>query len=81
MYGVHVVMPGEVRPTAALFSDEARALEYASTDDGVLGATVTKFVIDQLGSRGDVVLYVAGQRQALPFVSDDRTPFGGGRKH
>jgi uncharacterized protein YfdQ (DUF2303 family) len=82
VWAVHAVMADEVRPTQALFADEARALAYAaqvSTDDEVLAASVTRFVVDELGTRRNLAMFVDGQQQAVPHISDCRGIHGGGR--
>jgi hypothetical protein len=42
-----------------------------STDPNTLAGAVTEYVLNELGIRGPVSLYVKGQRQRLPHVSDD----------
>ena len=41
-------------------------------DPGILAAIVTRFVLDQLGTRQAVALYVQGVKQQVPYVGDDR---------
>jgi len=75
VWTVHTVQPDEVRPTVLICSYITAAEDYAaahSSDEGVLAAAVTSFVLDQLGSRRAVSLWVAGERQAVPYVSNDR---------
>jgi hypothetical protein len=82
IYAVHTVMSDEVRPTQALYSDEAAALSYAeacSRDEGVLASSVVRFVVDEPGNRRGVAMFVKGQRQAVPHLSDCREIHGGGR--
>jgi hypothetical protein len=82
VFAVHTVMADEVRPTQALFADENRALAYAaevSTDDEVLAASVVRFVLDELGTRRNLAMYVMGERQVAPHISNDRRIHGGGR--
>ncbi|HEX4226381.1 MAG TPA: hypothetical protein VHZ97_28725 [Pseudonocardiaceae bacterium] len=82
-FTVHVTLAGEIRPTQAVFRDEEQACAYAaaaSGDDEVLTASVVRFSLGELGTRSWVALFVEGARQQLPYVSDCRTLFGGGRK-
>jgi hypothetical protein len=84
VFTVHVTLESEVRPTQAVFLEEHRACAYAadvSRDDEVLAASVVGFTLGELGSHSGVALFVEGTRQLLPYVSDCRTVFGGGRKH
>jgi hypothetical protein len=82
VWAVHAVLAGEIRPTQGLFADEGRALAYAeqlSTDDEVLAAVVTRFAVDELGTRRNVAMYVHGQRQEVPHLSNCGRIHGGGR--
>jgi hypothetical protein len=84
VWTVHVVKASEVRPTEVVFTDEGRACGHAallSQDDGVLAAGVVRFTINELGTRAGIALFVDGQRQKVPYVSDCRTIYSGGRKH
>jgi hypothetical protein len=75
IYAVHAVRHNEVRPTELVCSNLAAAEANAaalSQDPGVLAAAVTRFTMDAPGARSGVALYVAGRRQAVPYVSDDR---------
>jgi hypothetical protein len=82
VWAVHAVLADEVRPTQALFADEGRALGYAaqvSNDDEVLAASVVRFVLDELGTRRNLAMFVNGQRQGVPHLSDCGRIHGGGR--
>ena len=81
VYAVHTVLADEVRPTEALFTEGPRALEHAaqvSTDSEVLAARVVRFVLDELGTRRNVAMFVDGVRQQFPHISDCRRIHGGG---
>jgi len=52
-----------------------------STDPGVLAAGITRFVVDELGTRRAIALYVTGIRQQVPYVSDDRIVHANGAGH
>ncbi|HEY1967682.1 MAG TPA: hypothetical protein VGH89_07020 [Pseudonocardia sp.] len=83
VFTVHATLADETRPTHAIFPDEAHACAYAaelSRDDEVLAAGVPRFRVGELGSRCGVAMFVDGARQRLPYVSDCRTVFAGGRK-
>jgi len=84
VFAVHAVRPAEVRPTELICRSLARAEQYAvelSTDPGVLAAGITRFVVDEMGTRRAVALYVAGVKQQVPYVSDDRVVHANGAGH
>jgi len=84
VYAVHAVRPSEVRPTELLCRNLARAEQYASelsTDPGILAAGITRFVVDELGTRRAIALYVDGVRQQVPYVSDSRVIHANGAGH
>jgi hypothetical protein len=75
VFGVHVVRPNEVGPTKLICTVLVEADRWAadlSQDEGVLGAAVTRFGLDQPGIRSPVSLWVGGKRQQVPYVSDCR---------
>lgn len=58
----------------SIFTSELRATADArqrSLIDGVAAAGVTRYDLDELGTRSRVALYVAGHRQQLPHFTDD----------
>jgi hypothetical protein len=78
VYGVHSVQAEEISLTVLVASNQSLAERYAamlSTHPGVLAAGVTEFVVDTLGRRSAVAMYVTGTRQIVPYVSDDRRIF------
>jgi len=80
VFGVHVVRPNEVRPTKMVCTGLAEAERWASDlfqDEGVLGAAVTRFGLDQPGSRSPVSLWVRGKRQQVPTSARGRREPGG----
>jgi len=81
VFAVHAVRASEVRPTELICQRLATAETYAaalSTDPGVLAAGITRFVIDELGTRQAVALYVDSVKQQVPYVSDSRTVHANG---
>lgn len=75
VFGVHSVRPDEIYATEVIWTSQEPAEVYAkdlSTDPGVLAGAVTRFVVNSPGERKPVALYVAGQRQGVPHLSDDR---------
>jgi hypothetical protein len=75
VYGVHTVRPDEICCTEIIWSAKDKAETYAkdlSTDPGVLAGAVTRYVLNSPGERTPVALFVAGQRQDVPHLSDDR---------
>jgi hypothetical protein len=83
VWTVHVTLVDEVRPTEAVFGREQAACTHAramSKDTGVLAASVVRFAIDELGTRKGVAMFVQGERQMVPYVSDCRSIYAGGRK-
>jgi hypothetical protein len=84
IWTVHATLADEVRPTQAIYGDEKGACAYAaalSRDEGLLAVSVVRFALDKLGTRANVAMFVTGERQTLPYVSDCRNIHGGGRKH
>jgi len=84
IFAVHAVRRAEVRPTELICGSLTMAETYAaalSTDPGVLAAGITRFVVDELGTRRAIALYVAGVRQQVPYVSDDRAIHANGAGH
>lgn len=82
VWTVYTVRPDQVRPTAAIFTDQPTAGEHAkelSLDPGVLASGVVQFTLNALGSRKNIALYVRGTLQKVPYVSDDRVILDGGR--
>jgi hypothetical protein len=61
----------------------ATAEKYAaelSKDPDVLATGITRFVLDEIGNRQTIALYVLGIKQQVPYVSDDRAIFSNGAK-
>jgi len=84
VFAVHAVRPAEVRPTELICRSLADAEHHASelsTDPGVLAAGITRFVVDELGTRRALALYVDGVKQQVPYVSDSRTIHANGAGH
>ena len=82
IYGVHAIQAQEITATVLLCRTQRRAEAYAkdlSTDPGVLGAAVTRYVIDEPGHRTAVALYVNRVKQQVPYVSDARDLWANGR--
>jgi hypothetical protein len=83
VWTVHVTLPDEIRPTDAVFGTEQAACTRArqmSKDAEILAASVVRFTIDELGTRSGVAMFVQGKRQMVPYVSDCRSIYAGGRK-
>lgn len=81
VYTVHVAKPDEIGGIEIVFMTEREARTYAkdrSRDFRVLSASVTQFVVGELGTRHPVAWYVAGTEQPQRF---DRQlyPTDGGR--
>lgn len=75
VYAVHAVRPDEICATEVIWHARTAAEGYArelSTDPGVLAGAVTRFVLDTPGDRTAVALFVSGQPQAVPHLSNDR---------
>lgn len=82
VYAVHVVRAHEVTATQLVCRRLCSAEEHArvlSVDPGVLASAVTRFTLDEAGRRTAVALFVAGERQALAYVSDNRAVCANGR--
>jgi hypothetical protein len=81
VYAVHAVRPAEISATVLVTSAQAAAEQYAATlsrDPGVLAGAVTRFTLDAPGRRTAIALYVGGERQHAPYVSDDRQVLANG---
>lgn len=82
IWTVHTSRADEIRPTEAIFTDETDACDHAaavSKDAGVLAASVVRFVVNEIGNRRNVAMFVGGVRQVVPYISDCRTVHSGGR--
>jgi hypothetical protein len=81
IYAVHAVRSEGISATQFVTADWSVAEAHAcvlSKDPGVLAAAVTRFVLDEQGRRTAVALFVAGVRQQVPHVSDDRRVLANG---
>jgi hypothetical protein len=75
VYAVHAVRPEEICATDVIFNSPDQAEDWArvvSTDPGVLAGAVTRYRLNSPGERTPVALFVKGQRQEVPHLSDDR---------
>jgi hypothetical protein len=75
VYGVHSVKADEIATTQMICSMQSTAEDYAcsvSTDPGVLAAAVTIYHVDEPGQRCAIALFVHGERQQAPYISNDR---------
>lgn len=75
VYAAHAVRPEEIYSTAVVWTTQTNAEAYArevSTDPEVLAGAVTRFMLDTPGIRKPIALFVNGERQAVPHLSDDR---------
>jgi hypothetical protein len=75
VYAVHAIRPDEICATEVIWTTKDRAEAYAkelSTDPGVLAGAMTRFVLNSPGERTLVALFVKGERQQVPHLSDDR---------
>jgi hypothetical protein len=78
VYAVHAVRSQEITATELICRTQSEAESYAaslSTNPAVIAAAVSRFRLDQLGTRSPVALFVAGERQDVPYVSNDRRVF------
>lgn len=70
VFAVHTTKPEVLGAVEIVFRSEDEAREYAadrSTDERVLSASVTAYVVGQLGSRRPVCWFSAGEEQAPRF--------------
>ena len=75
VYAVHAIRPDEICATDVIWTVKAKADAYArelSTDPGVLAGAVTRFVLNSPGERSPLALYVKGELQEVPHLSNDR---------
>lgn len=71
VYAVHATRPDDIGAVEIVFLDEQEARAYAvdrSRDHRVLAASVTEYVVSQLGSRSPVAWYRDG------VLQDERKP-------
>lgn len=81
VYTVHVTRPDEVGAVEIVFADQRRACGYAadrSRDGRILSASVTRFVVGQLGTRHPLAWYVDGVEQPQRFDRQLYPTDGGG---
>jgi hypothetical protein len=78
VYGVHAVRTHEITATDVVYRSQAAAESWAihvSRYPDVLASGVTRYLLDSPGHRTPVALFVRGERQALPYVTDDQPVF------
>jgi hypothetical protein len=83
IFGVHAVRADEVQATDVVYCDRAAAEAWAvavSTFPDVLASAVTRYLLDSPGHRTPISLFVNGERQSVPYVSDDRRIFANARR-
>jgi hypothetical protein len=82
VYAVHAVRANEITAILLICQrqvDAERQAKIVSGDPGVLAGAVTEYVLDTPGRRTPVALYVRGQKQAVPYISDNRQVYANGR--
>lgn len=70
VFTVHVTRPDDIGAVEIVFADLQRARSYAadrSRDHRIVSASVTRFVIGQLGTRHPVAWYVDGVEKPQNF--------------
>jgi hypothetical protein len=75
VYTVHAVRPEEICATEVIFNSPEQAEDWAravSTDPDVLAGAVTRYRLNAPGERKPVALFVNGERQEIPHLSNDR---------
>jgi hypothetical protein len=75
VYSVHVTRPDDIGAVEIVFTTEREARAYAndrSTDWRILAASVTRFVVGELGSRHPVAWFVDGREQPQRGVRPGR---------
>lgn len=66
VYAIHVTRPDDIGAVEIVFTNEREARVYAkdrSTDQRVLAASVTRFVIGELGTRHPIAWFANGMEQ------------------
>jgi len=74
VYAVHTAKPDSVSAVEVVFTSEQEARAFAadrSTDDRVLSASVTSYVVGLLGSRRPVCWFREGEEQSVRFDRPD----------
>jgi len=82
VWGVHLARRDAtghliVGPTILVSTSQSLAEQQAferSKDDGVRGASVTRYRLDRVGEDTRESLWVEGVRQQVPFVTDGSNP-------
>lgn len=67
VYTVHVTRPDRAGTVEIVFADENEACAYArdrSQDPRILSASVTRYLVSELGTRHPMAWYVAGSKQS-----------------
>lgn len=75
VYAVHAVRAEEICATEVIWTSQDKAEVHAaavSTDPDVLAGAVTEYVLNTPGDRHPVALFVKGERQEVPHISDNR---------
>ncbi|MEV1295977.1 hypothetical protein [Pseudonocardia sp. NPDC049635] len=74
VYAVHTAKPDSVSAVEVVFLSEGEAREFAadrSTDERVLSASVTSYVVGLFGSRQPVCWFRGGAEQPVRFDRPD----------
>lgn len=74
-YAVHITRPEDLGVVEIVFVSEKDAREYVksrSTDHLVTAASVTRYMIGQLGTRTPLALFVDGHEQPRPDLYHGR---------
>lgn len=80
VWAVHITsnQPGDVCPegpmeyAASTYPGAEKVAKERSTDFGVKAASVTKFTVDERGTRRRVSIFVNGELQQYPHTTNDR---------
>lgn len=75
VWAVHTVRPRATGRIEILFDNYETARMRAaawSREVGVLAAWITKFTVNELGTRKGAAMFVDGREQRVPHVSDTR---------
>lgn len=75
VYAIHTARPDDVGAVEVVYLTEQDARGYAkdrSRDWRVTSASVTRYVVGQLGTRTPVALYIDGEERPRRSWADDR---------
>jgi hypothetical protein len=81
VFGVHFLRSHEISATRIIWRILPAAESWAvsvSNNPDLLAAGATRYMLNTPGHRAPIALFVRGERQAVPYISDDQRIFANG---